>query len=61
MKRQSYNTQGVYPIKYPTRCFNHVGISKAWVACFVKGCLVRGKHMHCEDRHGCVGITKGVK
>ena len=31
------------------KCGNH-RVARVWVECFVKGCKIRGEHVHCEDR-----------
>ena len=40
-------------------CPNHKGGLRRWVECFVDGCLIRGKHQHCEDKHNCLSIKQG--
>ena len=40
------------------KCGNH-RVARVWVECFVKGCKIRGEHVHCEDRN-CLSY-RGVK
>jgi len=38
------------------KCISHKS-AREFVACFVKGCLIRGNHLHCEDRN-CLSIKE---